>query len=791
LVIASLLLLAALQQSRGPTVMVSVDRDRVSPGDVIVFTVRVTSSNPDPISVDLPSLGGFELESRSERSDVGAGGRGGRSTLIEFHLRANTPGEWRLGPVTVRQGIATDRSDPITVRIEGGTPSAVTASLSPRLARLVQRAPPPDVLGQGGITVALSDSNVVVGEQVDVVTIAWFDREIRQQLRRAPTVEPPRLEGVWSYPQPVPSGIAASREVGGRWFDLFVLHQVAFPLTPGRVAISAARLQYSVPLAFQFFSQEERYKLETDPGSFKVGPLPDYGRQPDFAGAVGHGLTLQQTISPGTGRQGEAFNAEVVVRGEGNVALWPQPDLRWPGGVRIYPEAAEEQVGMKAGRLGGAKLFRFLLLADSAGSLALPPLRYSYFDPVSGRYESAATTGISAIVAPRGEGGASRAEPPPIRLDTRRPLAHQLRTSVPDPVWGVLLALPVFILLVQRRPRRVKVKTAARQDPGNSLAGAERRLDGALRNLVPSAAERDDGNLTRALRRAGLEPATAEELARLRDRLRAARFAPDGGTASQALIKDIDTAVAKLGPGSASGQRRWRRRIGLGALLVLAGQGGVSPTARAQSSPEQLYEAGAYRAATEGFRRKAELEPEVPTRWLNLGDAAYRAGLDGAALAAWTRAARLSPRDAGIQRALLLLPPADVAASRWLWVSPITPEELGLVGLIIWLVGWTGVLWTRRLKGRWIVLLSGAVLLFGAGIALAWWYRAPVAVAATNSVLRLSPHELAPAVGEVPALGAVRLELARGIWYRVEATGGQEGWMRAEDLEPVSRVGRS
>jgi len=788
-VIASLLLLALLQQSRGPTVMVSVDRDQVSPGEVIVFTVRVTSNLTDPIRVDLPSLGGFELESRSERSDVTTGQGGGRSTLIEFHLRANTPGEWRLGPVTVRQGIATDQSEPITVRITGGAPAPVTASLSPRLARLIQRAPPPDVLGQGGITVALSDSNVVVGEQVDVVTIAWFDREIRQQLRRAPTVEPPRLEGVWSYPQPVPSGIAASRQVGGKWYDLFVLHQVAFPLTAGRVAVSPARLQYSVPLAFQFFSQEERYKLETEPSSFRVRALPDNGRQPDFAGAVGHALSLQQTVTPGSGKQGEAFNAEVVIRGQGNVALWPLPDLRWPGGARIYPEAAEEQVGMKDGYLAGAKVFRFLLLADSAGTLAMPALRYSYYDPVSGKYESAGTGGITFVVAPRGEGGGSRAEPPPIRLDSRRPLARSLKDALPAPAWwALLLLLPAAILLLQRWPRRTAPREVApRGDPANSLAGAERRLDAALRSLVPSAEERDDGSLARALRRAGLEPATAEAVANLRDRLRAARFAPDGGTATQTLIREVDAAVTRLGSSAAPGQRRWRRRVGLAITVFLLGRGALT----AQSAPEQLYEAGAYRAAADGFRLKADLEPEVPTRWLNLGDAAYRAGLDAAALAAWTRAARLAPRDAGIQRALLLLPPADAAAARWLWVAPLTPEEVWLIGVVVWLAGWAGILWARSFRGRWVVLLAGGALLFGVSAALDRWYRVPVAVATVNASLRLSPHELAPAVGEVPHLGAVRVQLARGVWYRVEAAGGQEGWMRAEDLEPVIRPARS
>lgn len=777
---AALLALALLQQGRGPTLMVSVDRDRVAPGEVVVFTVRVTSPLSDPIRVDLPSLGGFDLESRSERTDVTTGANGGRTTVIEFHLRANTPGEWRLGPVTVRQGVAADRSDPVTVRIEGGTPAPVTASLSPRLARLVQRAPPPDVLGQAGITVALSDSTVVVGEQVDVVTIAWFDREVRQQLRRAPTVESPRVEGVWSYPQPVPGGIAASRQVGGRWYDLFVLHQVVFPLTPGKVAVSPARLQYSVPLAFQFFSQEERYKLETTPTSFLVRALPDAGRQPDFAGAVGRGITVQQTITPGTGRQGEAFSAELVVKGEGNVALWPQPDLPWPRGLRVYPEAADERVVMKEGRLGGSKTFRFLVLADSAGTLGLPSLRYSYFDPGTGRYESATAPGVTFVVAPRGEGGGSRAEPPPVRLDTRRPLARSLREQLPDWVWWGLLLLPVLVLGIQRRPRRAPAAPAVPSDPGNSLAAAERRFDAALRTLVPAIAERDDGTLARALRRAGLEPAMADDLARLRDRLRAARFAPDGTTATQALIRDVDTAITGLGGTAQPGQRRWRRRVGVGLVLLAVAHPAESQT---QATAEQLYEAGAYRAAAAGFRQQAQLTPDVPARWLNLGDAAYRAGLDAEALAAWTRAARLAPRDPGIQRALLLLPPADPAAARWLWVAPFTPEELWLVAAVIWLVAWGGVLWGRRFRGRWAVLMSGAALLFVGSVALDRWYHEPVAVVTTNASLRLSPHELAPAVGEVPALGAVRVDLSRGTWFRVIATGGQEGWMRAEDLE--------
>ncbi|MEO8635169.1 MAG: hypothetical protein ABI587_07820, partial [Gemmatimonadales bacterium] len=375
--IAALLLLA-LQQPARLEVILGVDRDRVSPGEILTLTVRVTSGQPETIRVALPKLGGFDLESRSERSDVTATGR---STVIELRLRAEAPGEWRLGPVEAFQGAAYARGDPIMATIEGGTPPAVSANLSPRLARLLQRAPPPGVLGPAAVTVAISDPVVVVGQQVDVVTIAWFERGLRQDLRRAPTVESPHLDGVWSYQEPVTGGIASTRQVGGKWYDLFVLHQIVFPLTPGTVKVLPAKLQYSVPLAYQFFSQDERYTLISEPESFVAQALPLDGRDPGFLGAVGHGLTVRQTLTPPTGRQGEAFAAEIVLSGQGNVALWPQPDVRWPVGVRVYPEASQERSATTAGLLAGTRTFKFLLVADSAGTLPLAPIRYSYFDP--------------------------------------------------------------------------------------------------------------------------------------------------------------------------------------------------------------------------------------------------------------------------------------------------------------------------------------------------------------------------------------------------------------------------
>ncbi len=785
--LGSLMMLLVLQ-GQGPQVMVAVDRDRVAPGDVILYTIRVASDLPDPIRIDVPALGGFELEARGERSEVSAEGGGGRTTTVELRLRATQPGEWRLGPVQVRQGAAYARGESVLVTIEGGSPAPVTASLNARLARLVQRAPPPGVLGPAAITVMVSDSVVVVGQQLDIVTIAWFERELRQQLRRAPTVESPQVDGVWSYPQTVPGGIAASRQVGGKWYDLFVLHHVAFPLTPGRITVAPARLQYSVPLAFQFFSQEERYKLASPTVPIEVRPLPEAGRDPGFIGAVGHDLRLTHSVTPAQSRQGEAVNVELSITGEGNVALWPQPELRWPAGVRVYSEASGEQVSVRDGRLGGNKTFRFLLVPDSAGALSVPLLRYPYFDPVTGQYAVATSAGPALVVAPRGERMASRAEPPPMRLDQRRPLALRLQRSLPDWAWAVaFLLLPLAFGLVSRSGRRrAPAAPAAPAAPPDSLAEVERRLQQALARLAPGLADSAEVELTASLIRSGVDPQAADRITVLRSAVRQARYGTGVRVDTRALARDLEDLLGQLTPRGKDARRRWRERAGLAGLLA----GCVVLPGSAQTPPEQLYEAGAYSAAMAGFARRALDDPGIPTHWFNLGDAAWRAGDDAQSLAAWIRAARLSPRDQGIRRALLLVPPGDPGASGNLWVAPVTPAELWLLGLLSWAAGWTGAIATRRLQGRWLVLLGGAVILVGCGAALGRWYRRPVAVLSANQVLRLSPHEQAPPAGEVARLGTVLLGERRGAWVRVAASGAQEGWLPAQALRPAGDLRR-
>src|SRR5207244_1872158 len=175
-------------------------------------------------------------------------------------------------------------------------------------------------------------------------------------------------EGVWSYPGASPSEPAASRLVRGGWMDLFVAHQIVFPLAVGRVTIPPATLDYSVPVNFSFFSREERYALKSDSVLVSVLPLPVAGRSADDPRVVAHGLAVDVAIEPAEARVGEPLDVSATVSGLGNVALWPEPAIHWPTGFRTYPGEATVRVESKGGQIGGSKTFRYLAVPDPAGA---------------------------------------------------------------------------------------------------------------------------------------------------------------------------------------------------------------------------------------------------------------------------------------------------------------------------------------------------------------------------------------------------------------------------------------
>ena len=768
------LFLLTLQQG-GPELRASVDQDRVPVGEEVLYTVQAVSRSSDPMDLSVAPLNGFEIVSRSERTEVAFSGGPTRTTVLEIRLRALRPGRWQIGPARAVQGRLVGEAAAVIVDVEPGATAVAGPAMNPRLRALLDRAPPPP-RGKAAVALVVSAETVSVGEQVDVVTAAWFPRDLRVQLRRPPTLQPPVINGVWSYPQSAPAGIAATRNIGGSAYDLFVAHQVVFPLVPGIIPVPSAMLKYSTPLALQFFSQEERFALSSQPETLAVRALPPGGRPAGFNGAVGSNLKLERRVTPQTAHAGEGVAVELALTGEGNTALWPPPEIQWPRDVRAYVDRVEEQVNTADGRVGGIKTFRYLVVPDSAGPLTLPAVSYGYYDLAARAYRVAGVPLASLPVSVE-EPNASVALPPALLPAGSPPLTWRVAQWIPAWLWiGFFLAPPLLILSRGwRRVRRPKQVAT----PVTGLRSAEEKLDAVVRGLMPDPDQRSRTGIAAAVRAAGADLETATRIAAIRERLMARRYGPSTPTAEDhALIAEVEELVHRLG-GSLRG---WRGRAVLLLLALCTSSGRVSAQAPA---PEGLYESGALRAAAEGFSRRAELEPAVAAHWYNLGAAYYRLGAKGRATAAWVRARRLDPRESTILRALRLTPSPDAASARLVWSAPVTPDELLLAGAVAWLAGWIGWVMRPRYRDRWTVLLVFAALSTLGSVALRAWYTRPIAVVLDQTTLRLSPHGHAQALGPLEAGGAVQLLRRDPGWALVRA-GAVEGWVSTDAIAAIS-----
>jgi len=764
-----LALLLALAQGPQLTVTTTLDRSHVGVGEEISYTLHAVGHSTAPFRVELPAFDGLELVERTERTDVVVGaGQTTRAYTLELKLRAQQVGSWPIGPIRVEHGVASAFSPVETVSVTSA--SSGPAGLDADLLDLIPRVPPPRP-GQPSVYLVASDDRIFVGDQLNVLTAAWLPRGLRLRLRQAPTLTPPALAGVFSSPRRAVAGAVASRTVEAETYDLYVSFQSAYPLNAGPLTIPPARLAWVQPSGRQFSGAESRQAVESAPLGLSVRPLPDAGRPADFDGPVARELRIEYELGASSARAGAALPVAIVVTGAGNLALWPPPRAAWPATVRVYQEGTEGAARPFGARIGGSKKFRFGIVPDSAGSLALPALDYPFFDPGSGGYRSAHA---AAIVVPVLEAApvADRRNPLPLELPGSESPAERL-LALPGAVLALLAGLPLLLLgaLTLWRGRRPRPPRAA---PAGSPAA---RLDALVCSLVPPGTPGAPRALVGALRQAGVEREAAERLVRLHLALEAERFGnQQGAPGPAALAPEIESALGAL-------PRALRRASGLVALLLAAiGAVGLLPVRAAAQSGLELYGRGEYAAAARALREEAERAPPSAARWYDLAAAEYLSHRDAFAVAALLPARAHAPRDPRVQALWSALAREHEQLRRAERQWPLSAEEflaLALIGL------WLGALLfalLRRYRAVWGGVLALAAVAGSIGVQLRSERRGARAVLAAGASLRLSPHGLAPERGAVPGFSIVRLERQVGSWWLIRTEEGAQGWVPGEVL---------
>ena len=380
----------------------------------------------------------------------------------------------------------------------------------------------------------------------------------------------------------------AGREelLGGAAWYVYDIPARIWPTRAGPPDAGEVRLHWRYPAALTaqrgFFGGRELAIASTRSISasatvegIEVLGLPEEGRPSSFTGAVGN-FALKASARPLQVAVGDPITLTVEISDlSGNADMDAiQPPALGPdsmGGDFRIPSAP------LAGTVNGdTKTFTQTVRPTRTGIEAIPPLEFSWFDPVLRTYRSAQTAPIGISVAPAellatdAVLGAPKSPAPREALtQVKGGLAANVAASpalvadrgstVPAAVAIPLLALPPLAcagaaIAIRRRERMLANPSAARARDAARRAREQLRAGeaaDAIANYIAAKVHRPDGTMTRrelsrCIREAGGSDALAAEVDAVAEAGERSRFAPQSAADRDAARARADAALTQL-----------------------------------------------------------------------------------------------------------------------------------------------------------------------------------------------------------------------------------------------------
>ena len=821
---------------------------------VLALTAEGFDDQPEPVAPDL-AIDGCEVWYVGVSPNIASGVRiiNGRrsewrqvSYVYRYRISASKAGEYSVPSLTVTQGNkkASTRAATFTVK-------AVSATGDMKLA------------------VVLPERPVWIGETFPVY-VEWF---LRRDVGEHSLVVPLfYLDHVQVQPGPRKTGRTLAFNAGAL--------NVELPYTQETVKVDGAtytRLRFSSlvtvnrPGAIELEPAMVAAQLETgttrDTFGFRrpryqlfkavdkarrlnVRPLPIEGRPDSFENAIGTSYSIVAQASRTVVQVGDPIQLKIHIRGDGPLEGLSLPRLDGKDGLvaNLFHVADDSAVGVLDPE-GGGKSFEVTVRINSAQATEIPPLAFSYFDPVAGTYRtihsdpialsvagsavvgaaevatanptgsSGEMGGTSGATGPGGIGGAGPATLIGADLSLS-PLDGALQgawTPAKVAPWVIVLyLLPLVVLgllLWQARTqgvrgrdkeiRRVLREVEAALDAGSPAREAAPRIVAAVRSLARLTG-RERELATGALERlethafdpqAGERPLTSQQIEPVRSLVQgwagAALEPASGGRAVACLLLGLWLLAAGAPNARAAGEDDDERMRGARETYQAA-----------LAEPDRVLRT---RQFGEAERRFAELltrhenSPDLLTDW---GNAALGSQEIGRAALAYRRALRLDPRHDRARKNLVWL---RARAPEWLprpqeqgvldslffWHHRLAVSQRLVIGALAFAVGVLLLApWPfrrRRLLRRCAIPF---LLIWIAMAGSAWLESDPSrdAVVMTDGTFLRSADSLGapPSLSKpLPAGTEVRIVENRAGWTRIDLADGTRGWVGSSTVESV------
>lgn len=241
--------------------------------------------------------------------------------------------------------------------------------------------------------------------------------------------------------------------------------------------------------------------------------------------------------------------------------------------------------------------------------------------------------------------------------------------------------------------------------------------------------------------------------------------------------------------------------------LVFAGNLFASDVAADFSAANRFYAQGKFSEAARAYETILQSGAQSPALLFNYGNAEFKSGHLGKAIAAYQRAEKLSPRDAELRANLAFVrnqvQGVTLRESRWQnWVGALTLNEGAiLTAVLFWLT--FALLVARQIRPVLVPKLKSAtwifivLTIFSATVlglqAANHFYNASAVVIADNATARSGPFDDAQSAFTARDGAELSVLSRRDDWVQVADGTGKIGWLPSKQVEvlPARKLGQA
>ena len=121
-------------------------------------------------------------------------------------------------------------------------------------------------------------------------------------------------------------------------------------------------------------------------GRVNVRDLRENGKPNSFTGAVGQ-FEFDVILNKKSLRATESFQAELKVKGSGNLKLFDLPNMLVPNSMELFEPEREESINTNLSGMSGTVSKYFTVIPRFQGNFPIEEVEFSYFDPSTERYK--------------------------------------------------------------------------------------------------------------------------------------------------------------------------------------------------------------------------------------------------------------------------------------------------------------------------------------------------------------------------------------------------------------------